>query len=225
MDVIGFLCVSLGSRRAGACSEAGFSSANGDRAWVYYRRAAFCCVRDCWQKDLLQRIVIKKYFLFTVGSVCRVKPFITWWQTFRWWTGWNGGAEVAETTVRRLLCCWFRRTGKAMGQVYQCWWRICREINVIFLVRISHVLRLISICDLFTEHRVCCGSLSVGGMQTCTGGHCYRLQERCASKCGTFSAKLRILIFVDVSWGWWGHNLLIVTWLKGRGYYFGTFEL
>jgi hypothetical protein len=20
-------------------------------------------------------------------------------------------------------------TGKAMGQVYQCWWRICREIN------------------------------------------------------------------------------------------------
>jgi hypothetical protein len=40
------------------------------------------------------------------------------------------GAEVAETTVKRLLCCGFRRTGKAMGQVYQCWWRICREINV-----------------------------------------------------------------------------------------------
>jgi hypothetical protein len=43
MDVIGFLCVSLrssrvkphdnlGSRRAWACSEAGFSSQNGDRA-------------------------------------------------------------------------------------------------------------------------------------------------------------------------------------------------
>jgi hypothetical protein len=30
------------------------------------------------------------------------------------------GAEVVETTVR-LLCCGFRRTGKAMGQVYQCW--------------------------------------------------------------------------------------------------------
>jgi hypothetical protein len=28
-----------------------------------------------------------------------------------------------------------------MGQVYQCLWRICREINV---------LRFISICDLFT---------------------------------------------------------------------------
>jgi hypothetical protein len=33
-------------------------------------------------------------------------------------------------TVKRLLCCGFRRTGKAMGQVYLCWWRICREINV-----------------------------------------------------------------------------------------------
>jgi hypothetical protein len=36
-------------------------------------------------------------------------------------------AEVAETTVKRFLSCGFRRTGKAMvGQVYQCWWRICR---------------------------------------------------------------------------------------------------
>jgi hypothetical protein len=42
----------------------------------------------------------------------------------------NGGAEVAETTVKRLLCCGFRRNGKAMGQVYQCRLRICREINV-----------------------------------------------------------------------------------------------
>jgi hypothetical protein len=30
----------------------------------------------------------------------------------------DGSAEVAETTVKRLLCCGFRRTGKAMGQVY-----------------------------------------------------------------------------------------------------------
>jgi hypothetical protein len=37
---------------------------------------------------------------------------------------------VAETTVKTLLCCGFRRNGKAMGQVYQCWWKICREINV-----------------------------------------------------------------------------------------------
>jgi hypothetical protein len=37
---------------------------------------------------------------------------------------------VAETTVKRILCCGFRRTGKAMGQVYHCWWRICWQINV-----------------------------------------------------------------------------------------------
>jgi hypothetical protein len=31
------------------------------------------------------------------------------------------GAEVAETTVKILLSCGFRRIDKAMGQVYQCW--------------------------------------------------------------------------------------------------------
>jgi hypothetical protein len=67
-----------------------------------------------------------------VGNVCGVKQFTTGWQTFLWRRCWNGGAEVAETTVKRLLCCGFRRTGKAMGQVYQCWWRICRDINVFF---------------------------------------------------------------------------------------------
>jgi hypothetical protein len=78
----------------------------------------------------MQRIFIKKCFLFTDGSVCRVKRFTTGWQTFRWWRGWNGGAEVAGTTVKRLLHCVFRRTADAMGQVYQCWWRVWREINV-----------------------------------------------------------------------------------------------
>jgi hypothetical protein len=58
-------------------------------------------------------------------------PKPPWWQTFRWWRRcWNGGAEVAETTVIRLLFCGFRRIGKVTGQVYQCWWRICREIHV-----------------------------------------------------------------------------------------------
>jgi hypothetical protein len=31
----------------------------------------------CWQKDSMQRTFIKKCFLFTVGSVCRVKRFTT----------------------------------------------------------------------------------------------------------------------------------------------------
>jgi hypothetical protein len=49
-------------------------------------------------------IKILVHFLFTVGSVCR-------------------GLS--------LLCRGFRRTGKAMGQVYQSWWRICEETNVV----------------------------------------------------------------------------------------------
>jgi hypothetical protein len=30
------------------------------------------------------------------------------------------GAEMAETTVKTLVWCGFRRTGKAMRQMYQC---------------------------------------------------------------------------------------------------------
>jgi hypothetical protein len=66
------------------------------------------------------------------GEKCLSRKTVPpWWQTFRWWRrGWNGGAEVAETTVKRLPRCDFRLTGKAMGQVYQCSRGICREINV-----------------------------------------------------------------------------------------------
>jgi hypothetical protein len=155
MDVICFLYVSLdsstvqlhgsiGSRHACTSSEAGFSSQSGDRAWgVYYRRTElFVCFTK--QKDSVRSINTNKYFLFTVGSVCPLKRFTAVSRNatnVRWWRrSWNGGAEVAKTTVKRLLCFGFRRTGKAMGQVYQCWWRICREIKVFLRVRISHVL-------------------------------------------------------------------------------------
>jgi hypothetical protein len=87
---------------------------------MYYRRAAFCCAFFCGQKNSMQRIFIKKYFLFTVGSVCRVKRFTTAMQTFRWWRrGWDGDAEVTETTIKKLLCCGFRHSCKAMRQEYQ----------------------------------------------------------------------------------------------------------
>jgi hypothetical protein len=36
---------------------------------------------------------------------------------------------VTRTTAKRLLCCGFRRSSKAMGEGCQCWWRICRKIN------------------------------------------------------------------------------------------------
>jgi hypothetical protein len=72
MDVIGFLCGSLGnstdqlhdslgSRRACACSEAGFSSQNGDRASVYYRKAEFCCA-FLWAKGLNAKYSNKEMF-------------------------------------------------------------------------------------------------------------------------------------------------------------------
>jgi hypothetical protein len=62
------------------------------------------------------------------------------------------GAVVAETTVKRFLCCGFRRTVKTTVQLYQCWRKLCREINVFFFqVWISHVLRFTAICDLFSD--------------------------------------------------------------------------
>jgi hypothetical protein len=78
----------------------------------------------------MQMIFIKKGFLFTLGSVCRVKRFSIGGKRF-------ADDEEVETEVRKWLrqqskdfYAWFRRTCKAMRQVYQCWWRICREINV-----------------------------------------------------------------------------------------------
>jgi hypothetical protein len=100
----------------------------------------------------MQRIFIKKCFLLTVGSVCRVKRFTTGWQKFRLWRrGSNTCAEVAEITIKRPVCCGFWRTCKVVGQAYQGWWRIYREINAFLQFRISQVLRFISICDLLTD--------------------------------------------------------------------------
>jgi hypothetical protein len=59
---------------------------------------------------------------------------------------------VAEKTVKRQLRCGFRRTGKAMGQVYRCWWRICRETGIfsrfeyhMFYILYSFVIYLLSL--------------------------------------------------------------------------------
>jgi hypothetical protein len=89
MDVIGFLYVSLGSstvqlhdslgsRRSCACSEAGFSSQGGDRAWKFTSKEQHSLVRIfCGQKDSLQTVFIKKCFQLTVGNVCRFRRFTT----------------------------------------------------------------------------------------------------------------------------------------------------
>jgi hypothetical protein len=107
-------------------------------------------VRLLWAKGLntkwySQRNVSSlRWEVFVVQSASTLVANVSWWRR-----SWIGGAEVAETTVKRLVCCGFRSTGKAVGHVCLCWW-ICREC-FFFQVRILHVLRLLSICDFSTE--------------------------------------------------------------------------
>jgi hypothetical protein len=90
----------------------------------------------------VQRTFIKKYFLFPVGNVCRVKRFTTEGEK----SDKRLAVEEVEMEARkwlRFVCCVFRRNSKAMGQVCQCWYRIRGEINGFsFQVRISHVSHL-----------------------------------------------------------------------------------
>jgi hypothetical protein len=87
------------------------------------------------KKDLMQNIFIKKCFLFKYGSVCRAKVSQLGGKLF-------SDDEEVQTEVRNwlrqqsrksFLCSGFRRSGRAMRQVYQCWWRLCRQINVSFI--------------------------------------------------------------------------------------------
>jgi hypothetical protein len=50
---------------------------------------------------------------------------------------------VTDTIMKIRQCCGFRRTGKAMEQMYQCWWRICREINVFFFRFEDHIFHVL----------------------------------------------------------------------------------
>jgi hypothetical protein len=78
----------------------------------------------CGQKGSRQKIFIKQCFLCTVGSVCRVKQFKIGSRNYL-------KDEEVETHVRK----WLRQQSEdfyaagfdAMGQVCQCWCRICRE--------------------------------------------------------------------------------------------------
>jgi hypothetical protein len=91
MDAIGFLCVSLGSstvqlhdilgsRSTCACSEAGFSTQNGERAWgVYYWRVAFYCV-FLWEKWLNAKDIHKE-MLPTYGGKCLSRKAVHIWVT------------------------------------------------------------------------------------------------------------------------------------------------
>jgi hypothetical protein len=141
MDVIGFLCVSLCSRTVQFHESLGSRRAWARPVVIMATVLEVCTTEDqssvalfCGQKNSMKRIFTKKYFLFTFGSVCRVKRFTTGSRKVenislmmkrlkrRCGIGWHNS--------QKLLFCTFRRTGKAMGKVFQCWRRICREINV-----------------------------------------------------------------------------------------------
>jgi hypothetical protein len=69
---------SLGSRRACACSEAGFSSQNYDRAWVmYYRRTSFCCA-FLRSKGLTAKDIHKEMFPVYGGKCLSRKAVHNW---------------------------------------------------------------------------------------------------------------------------------------------------
>jgi hypothetical protein len=101
---------------------------------MYYRKAA-SVVSFLWAKGLNANDINKKMFPVCGGKCLSGKAVHNWVEKFsqgipKVADDARSGAEVAQTTVKRLLCCGFRRTGEPLGQVYQCWWRTCREINV-----------------------------------------------------------------------------------------------
>jgi hypothetical protein len=82
-------------------------------------------VRSSWSKGLNAKDIHKGMFPMYAGKCFSRKAVHNWVEKFsegrsKFANNTRPGAEVAEATVKRLLCCGFRRTGKAMGQVYQC---------------------------------------------------------------------------------------------------------
>jgi hypothetical protein len=84
----------------------------------------------------MKRTFLKKCFQFTVGSTCRVKRFTT---GFR-----NSLKDVRKSQMIpeqvALVRKWLRQESKDFyaacfvvkqwDKSYQCWWRLCREMNV-----------------------------------------------------------------------------------------------
>jgi hypothetical protein len=73
-----------------------------------------------WVKGLNTKDIHKEIFPFYGGKCLSRKEVHNWLEKFsqgryKVADDVRPGAEVAETTVKILLCCWFRRTGKAIG--------------------------------------------------------------------------------------------------------------
>jgi hypothetical protein len=86
-------------QRVCACSEAGLGVAIATVFEVYITEDQRSFNRFCGTKDSIQRIFMKKCFLFTVGSVCRVK----------WFT--SGSKNVANVSLMTTRFKWRRGSG------------------------------------------------------------------------------------------------------------------
>jgi hypothetical protein len=64
-------------------------------------------VQFCGQNDMMQRICMKKCFLFMVGSVCRLKRFSLVGRCFADDEEVEMEVQKWLRTVKRLLCCRF----------------------------------------------------------------------------------------------------------------------
>jgi hypothetical protein len=94
-------------------------------------------VRFLWAKGPNAKDIHKEMFSVYGGKCLSRKALHNWVEKFSQGRSKNADyvrpdAEMAVTAVKNLPYCGFRSTGKAMGQMYQCWWRICREINFFF---------------------------------------------------------------------------------------------
>jgi hypothetical protein len=85
----------------------------------------------------VQRIFIKTCFLFAVKSVCRVKRFSLAGKRF-------ADDEEVETEVRKWLRQEYGTSGSMLVEDMS-------RNKCFYQVRISHLLRFISICDLITD--------------------------------------------------------------------------
>jgi hypothetical protein len=88
-------------------------------------------MRFLWAKESNAKDIHKEIFLVYGGKCLSCKAGHNWVEKFSQRRSkvadGRPGADVTQTTVKRLPCCGFRRTGKVMGEVYQYWWRIGRE--------------------------------------------------------------------------------------------------
>jgi hypothetical protein len=89
---------------------------------VYTTEEQCSVLLPLWAKKHMQRIFIRKCL---GGKFLSHKNVHNWVKEFSQGRSKvaddaGPGAEVAETTTKRLICCGFRHTGKAIGEVYQC---------------------------------------------------------------------------------------------------------